>query len=194
MSTAPSSYLVFDPGRTTGFAMCKAGGADLKHGTWKFQQPIHGEAFATYANYLKRTLSDMPDPLVVMEKLTFVAHKDAKGGERIDPDQIAFSAGWYSIAKTVCFTMGFREPDTLPIQTWRAKTIGAAAPKTLKVQAERSKWFKQKAKDYCDAQGWSYSSADEAEALCMLDAVRMIHETGYAFDKGRSYLQESFLP
>jgi len=114
----------------------------------------------------------------------------------IDPEQIAFSAGWQAIAKTVCHTMGLRPAMLIAIATWRSKTHGKMrVPETMKgaKQAEKSKWLKLQAKLYCDRNGWSYDTEDEAEALCMLDAVRIMHEPSYAFDKGRSYQQESFL-
>jgi hypothetical protein len=86
--------------------------------------------------------------------------------------------------------MGLRPAETIAIATWRSKTHGKLrVPDQMKSakQADRSKWLKQQAKAYCDRNGWSYSTEDEAEALCMLDAVRIIHEPSYAFDKGQSY-------
>ena len=79
------------------------------------------------------------------------------------------------------------------IQSWRSKTHGKVyVPKELKLdQNQRSKWFKQQAKAYCDRNGWSYGTEDEAEALCMLDYIRIENEPNYAFDRGRSYQQET---
>ncbi|MEN5275809.1 hypothetical protein ABE527_02555 [Brucella sp. TWI432] len=193
MTDAPSSYFVFDPGRSMGFAYCLAGGEKLRHGTWRFTQPAPGEAFATFASYLRRLLQDLPDPLVAMELATIVSHGD---DNRIDAKQVIFSAGWPSIAQTVCHTMNLREPEMVAIQTWRSKTHGKTrVPDAMKhaKQNDKSKWFKEQARQYCNQQGWSYNTADEAEALCILDAVRIIHEPEYAFDKGRSYKQEGLL-
>lgn len=190
MSEAPGSYFVVDPGRTAGFAYCLSGGEKIRHGTWRFKHDEHGAAYAEFATYLRRMLGGLPDPQVALEMMTVVSH-----GEDgvIDPNQIAFSAGWQAIAKTVCHTMSLRPPQLIAISTWRSRTIRkTVAPKGL-AQAERTKWFKEQAKRYCDRQGWSYATADEAEALCMLEAVRIDWEPGLAFDKGMSYQQESFL-
>lgn len=193
MSDAPGSYFVIDPGRTAGFAYCLAGGEKIRHGTWRFTAEDHGEAYAEFATYLKRLLAGLPDPQLGMEMMTVVAHgEDAV----IDPHQIAFSAGWQAIAKTVCFSMKLRPAQLLAIGTWRSKTHGKTrVPDSMKGarQADKSKWLKQQAKTYCDRNGWSYNTDDEAEALCMLDALRIIHEPAYAFDRGKSYQQESFL-
>lgn len=187
MSGAPGSYFVLDPGRLCGFAYCLAGGQKLRHGTWRFKQEDHGAAYAEFSQFLRRALSGLPDPLVAMEMMTIVSH-----GEKdvIDPNQIAFSAGWQAIVKTICFTMQLRPAETIAIGTWRSKTHGkTTVPKDMKAQrqADRSKWLKQQAKLYCDRNGWSYQTEDEAEALCMLDAVRIMHEPAYAFDRCQSY-------
>lgn len=195
MSEAPQSYFVFDPGRTMGFAYCLAGGERLRHGTWRFNQTVAGAAYHEFAAYLRRMLSGLPDPLVGIELMTIVDHGEG-GKSAIDAQQVMFSSGWPVIAQTVCHSMGLREPELIAISTWRSKTHGKMrSPDFLKnaKPAERTKWLKQQAKDYCDRNGWSYNSEDEAEALCMLDALRIINEPDYAFDKGRSYQQESFI-
>ncbi|MCM0751565.1 hypothetical protein DEA98_10185 [Brucella pseudogrignonensis] len=195
MSDSPGSYLVIDPGRSMGIAYCLAGGENIRHGTWKFNQKSAGEAYATFVQYLKRTLSALPDPLVGIELTTIVDHgKDGKSA--IDAQQVIFSSGWPTHAQTLCHTMGLREPQFIAISTWRSKTHGKLrVPDAMKKakQAERSKWFKLQAKTYCDKNGWSYSTEDEAEALCMLDALRIMNEPDHAFDRGRSFQQENFL-
>lgn len=193
MSDQPGSYFVFDPGRSCGFAYCLAGGVNVRHGTWRFKQPTPGETFATFATYLKRTLSNLPDVQVAMELATIVTHGD---DNRIDAKQVVFSAGWPSVAQVICHSMGLREPQMIPIQTWRSKSHGKTqVPKAMKgsTPAERSKWFKSQARAYCEKNGWSYSTDDEAEALCMLDAVRVMNEPGHAFDRGKTYHQETML-
>lgn len=195
MSDAPGSYVVLDPGRIMGFAYCHAGGSNLRHGTWKFNQKTAGEAYATFVQYLKRTLSGLPDPLVGIELMTIVDHGEG-GKSLIDAQQVMFSSGWPTHAQTLCFSMGLRPPQFIAISTWRSKTHGKTrVPKELgfKKQAEKSKWFKQQARTYCDREGWSYNTDDEAEALCMLDALRIMNEPEHAFDRGRSYQQESLL-
>lgn len=195
MNTAPGSYFVFDPGRTMGFAYCLAGGEKIRSGTWKFTQKSAGHAYAEFVQYLKRTLNGLPDPLVGMELMTIVDHgKDGKSA--IDAQQVMFSSGWPTHAQTLCHTMGLREPELIAISTWRSKTHGKMrVPDELKKakQAEKSKWLKLQARIYCDNNGWTYTSDDEAEALCMLDALRIINEPDHAFDKGRSFHQDSFL-
>ena len=107
-----------------------------------------------------------------------------------------FSSGWPTHAQTLCHSMGLREPELIAISTWRSKTHGKMrVPDNMRgaKQSEKSKWLKLQAKLYCDKNGWSYDTEDEAEALCMLDALRIMYEPDYAFDKGRSYQQESFL-
>lgn len=191
MTSSPGSFFVFDPGRMMGWASCLAGGAKLRHGTWRFKHPSPGAAYAEFSAYLRRMLSGLPDPLVGMELLTIVSHGD---GDHIDAQQVMFSSGWPTHAQTICHVMGLREPEMIAISTWRSKTHGKTrAPKELTKQPEKSKWMKQQAKSYCDRNGWSYNTEDEAEALCMLDALRIMHEPAYAFDKGRSYQQDSFL-
>lgn len=196
MSDSPGSYFVFDPGRTMGFAYCHAGGDRIRSGTWRFKQESPGAAYAEFVVYLKRMLTGLPDPLIGIELMTIVDHgkDDAKGNYRpaIDAKQVMFSSGWPTHAQTLAHTMGLREPQLLAIPTWRSKTHGKmAAPKEVQGQPAKSKWLKLQAKRYCDKNGWSYNTDDEAEALCMLDALRIIHEPDYAFDKGRSYRQEA---
>lgn len=192
MAHAPGSYLVLDPGRVMGFAHCLSGGEKLKHGTWRFNQSSPGEAYYTFTQFLRRTLDGMPDPLVVLELPTIVSHGE---DGRVDAEQVLFTAGWTTHAQTLCHIMALRQPDLIAIQSWRSKTHGKTfAPKDQKMsQNERSKWFKERAKEYCEKHGWSYQTSDEAEALCILDAVRQIHEPKYAFDRGRAYQQESLL-
>lgn len=192
MLSAPKSYFVFDPGRTMGFAHCLAGGSNLKHGTWRFNQASHGAAFSEFITFLKRVLGGLPDPLVGIELMTIVDHGQ-NGKVQIDAQQVMFASGWPTHAQTICHMMGLREPEFLAISTWRSKTHGKTrVPENLQTapQQEKSKWLKQQAKDYCDRNGWAYQTEDEAEALCMLDALRIIHEPSYAFDKGRSFQQE----
>ncbi|WP_310203376.1 hypothetical protein [Ancylobacter sp. 3268] len=125
--------------------------------------------------------------------MTIVAHGP---NQVIDPEQIAFSAGWQAIAKAVCFQMRLRPAETIAIATWRSRTHGKTrVPKDLEKapQAQRSKWLKQQAIIYCDREGWSYNTEDEAEALCMLHALRIEHEPGLAFDRGKSYVQQQTL-
>jgi hypothetical protein len=145
-----------------------------------------------FTQYMRRTLESLPDPLIVIELPTIVSHGE---DGRVDAEQVLFTAGWTTHAQTLAHIMGLRQPDLIAIQTWRSRTHGKTfAPKELKLtQNERSKWFKDRAKEYCDKNGWSYQTTDEAEALSILDAVRMIHEPTYAFDKGRSYVQDSLL-
>lgn len=200
MIDAPGSYFFFDPGRTMGFAYCLAGGGNLRHGTWRFNQKVAGAAYAEFLTFMKRVLSSLPDPLVGIELMTIVDHgqEDAKGNFKsaIDVPQVMFSSGWPTHAQTLCYTMGLREPEFLAISTWRSKTHGKTrVPDNLRSakQADKSKWLKEQAKSYCDKNGWSYGSDDEAEALCMLDALRIIHEPDYAFDKGKAFQQDSFL-
>lgn len=194
MSSYPGSYFVIDPGRSMGWASCLAGGERLKHGTWRFRQSVTGAVFAEFASYLRGHLKMLPDPLVVLELATIVSHGD---DGRVDANQVVFSAGWPAIAHTICFNSGLREPDSIAIQTWRSKTHGKVTiPEPIRkanpkmTQSEKSAWFKRQATKYCDANGWAYNSSDEAEALCMLDAVRIIHEPGYAFERGRAHHQE----
>lgn len=192
--TAPGSYFVFDPGRTMGFAYCLAGGEKLRSGTWRFKQESPGAAYAEFISYLKRMLQGLPDPQVGMELMTIVDHGE-NGKSAIDAKQVMFSSGWPTHAQTLCHTMGLREPELIAIGTWRSKTHGKLrVPENMKraKQTEKSKWLKLQAKLFCDKNGWAYNSDDEAEALCMLDALRIIHEPDYAFDKGQSYQQESF--
>lgn len=194
-NSAPGSYLVMDPGRVMGFASCLSGGGKLKHGTWRFSQKPAGAAYAEFISYLKRMLSDMPDPLIGMELMTIVSHGEGDD-TRIDAEQVMFSSGWPTHAQTIAHIMGLREPEFLPIQTWRSKTHGCTrSPESMKNEkpSVRQAWLKAKAKAYCDRNGWSYDTEDEAEALCMLDAMRIIHEPGYAFDKGKSFEQGSLL-
>lgn len=193
--TAPGSYFVFDPGRTMGFAYCLAGGEKLRSGTWRFKQESPGAAYAEFISYLKRMLQGLPDPQVGMELMTIVDHGE-NGKSAIDAKQVMFSSGWPTHAQTLAHTMGLREPLMIAIGTWRSKTHGKLrVPDNMKhlKQAEKSKWLKLQAKLYCDKNGWPYNSDDEAESLCMLDALRIMSEPGYAFDKGRSYQQESLL-
>lgn len=190
MSEAPGSYFVLDPGRTAGFASCLAGGAKIRHGTWRFSQKAYGAAYVAFGQYLRRMLSSLPDPQMAMELTTIVTHGE---NNQVNAQQVIFSAGWPAIAFAVCHDMGLREPQMIAIQSWRSRTHRKVqAPKGY-TQTQRSNWFKQQAKDYCDKQGWSYSTPDEAEALCMLEALRIEHEPGLAFDKGMSCYQQGSL-
>lgn len=194
MNKMPGSFFVFDPGRTCGFSYCLSGGDKHRSGTWRFKQEAHGAAYAEFASNLKNILKSLPDPQVGMEMATLVGHGE---DNRLDPKQVIFSAGWPAIAMTICHSLCLREPIMIPIQTWRSRTHRKVqVPKDMKgaPQAQRSKWFKLQAKLYCDKQGWKYETEDEAEANCMLEALRLEFEPDLAFDKGASsYHQESFL-
>ena len=177
-----------------GFAYCLAGGGKIRSGTWRFKHQSPGAVYAEFLGYLKRMLEGLPDPQVGMELMTIVDHGE-NGKSAIDAKQVMFSSGWPTHAQTLCHNMGLREPELIAISTWRSKTHGKMrVPDNMKLakQTEKSKWLKLQAKLYCDKNGWPYNSDDEAEALCMLDALRIIHEPDYAFDKGQSYQQESF--
>jgi len=184
-----------DPGRDCGFAYCLSGGANLRSGTWKFKQADHGEAYADFATRLRELITGLPDVQIGMELMTIVGHEDGKGGSRIDAKQVLFSSGWPAIKHTICYTQKLRKPELIAIQTWRSRTHGfVTTPKGSGMnQNERSKWFKEKAKQYCDRNDWKYSSSDEAEALCLLDYLRQEYEHDYAFDRGRAHQQEALL-
>ena len=124
-----------------------------------------------------------------MELMTIVTHEDARGLPRVDAEQVMFSSGWPTHTQTILFTKDMRELEMIPIQSWRSKTHGyVTTPKGSKMdQNARAAWFKEKAMAYCDANGWEYDSPDEAEALCMLDYLRQLHEPGYAFERGRVF-------
>jgi hypothetical protein len=84
--------------------------------------------------------------------------------------------------------LGLPEPVFVAISTWRSATH-----KVLRVptgsnwnQATRDRHFKGAAMDYCESNKWSPETSDEAEALCILDYLRIENEPGYAFDKGQS--------
>lgn len=192
MKTAPGSYVAIDPGRIMGFAYCLAGGENLRHGTWKFQAPRPGAAYAEFTVRLKELLKSLPRPLVGIELMTIVAHDGPYGSNHVDANQVRFSSGWPTHAETLCYSLGLEDPVYYAIQTWRSKTHGVTrTPKDASMSlAERSKFFKQAAVNYCERSGWTYNSADEAEALCILDAMRIEFEPNYAFDKGRAYQQE----
>lgn len=189
MSSAPGSYFVMDPGRDCGFAFCLAGGSKLRSGTWRFKQAEHGAAYAEFATKLKAMVSDLPDVQIGIELMTIVGHEDGKGGSRVDAKQVLFSSGWPAIVHTLCYTMNLRPPEMIAIQSWRSRTHGAVVtPKGSGMnQNERAKWFKEKAKAYCDRNGWKYDSADQAEALCLLDYLRQEYEPGFAFDRGSHF-------
>jgi len=187
----PQSYLTIDPGRKMGWASCLRGGGDLRYGTWKYKQELPGEAYALYLSNLNQKIRSLPDVLVGVELLTIVAHVDEKGKASFDAEQIAFSAGWPTHAQTLCFRLGARPPEMIAISSWRSKTHGKVqAPRGLK-QSQRTKFFKEVAFDYCHANGWSPDSDNAAEALCMLDYLRILHEPDFAFDRGRAHQQEA---
>jgi hypothetical protein len=173
------------------WASCLRGGGDLRYGTWKYKQESAGECYALFLANLKIKIDTLPDVQIGMEKLTAVAHTDDKGKASINIDQVEFSAGWPVIARTLCHRMRARQVEDIYISTWRSKTHGyKAAPKgTKNTQA----FLKQKAVDYCRAQGWSPANADEAEALCMLSYLRLLYEPDFAFERGRSHHQEALL-
>ncbi len=193
----PGSFATLDPGRMMGFAACLIGGDELRHGTWKFKASVYGLAYAEFAKCLTTLLKSLPDPLLGIEQLMVVPHEGKDGKMHVDGNQVALSAAWYGIAHTICYSLGCREPIIIPIQTWRSKTHKSVrAPKVdYPEQPHRrtkrvSEFFKSEARIYCERNGWSYESDDEAEALCMLDYMRMEFEPAYAFDKGRAYQQK----
>lgn len=188
MMTSPLSYLAIDPGRRMGFATCLAGGGNLSYGTWKFTDADHGSAYAAFAKQIGAMLADLPDAQVGMEMLTIVPHEGENGKSHVDAEQVGFSAGWPAIAKVKCFVARVRPPEMIAISAWRSKTHGKTrAPNGVK---ESSKWLKQQAFIYCRANGWSPDTDNAAEALCMLDYLRILHEPAFAFDQGQSFQQE----
>lgn len=187
MTTSPQSYLAVDPGRKMGWACCLAGGDRLEYGTWKFGQPDHGAAYAAFAKQFGSVLAIWPDLQVGMEMLTIVPHEGENGKPQVDAEQVGFSAGWPAIAKTKCFVAGCRPPEMIAISAWRSKTHGKTrAPIGVK---NSSGWLKQQAFAYCASNGWNPDSDNAAEALCMLDYLRILHEPSFAFDRGQSFDQ-----
>lgn len=188
MTTSPLSYLAIDPGRKMGWACCLAGGDRLEYGTWKFAQADHGEAYAAFAKQFGSILAGWPDMQVGMEMLTIVTHEDDSGKGHVDAEQVGFSAGWQAIVKTKCFVAKARAPEMIAISSWRSKTHRKTrAPIGVK---NSTGWLKQQAFDYCARSGWTPDSDNAAEALCMLDYLRILHEPDYAFDRGHSFQQE----
>lgn len=182
----PASFLAIDPGRDLGFAYCLAGGEGLRHGVWRFKQTCMGAAYAEFVTRLKTVLRDLPRCQVGVELMTVVTHEDDAGNQRVDAAQILKSSGWPTHAQTVCYMLGLPEPIFIPIQTWRSATHGKTrAPNTIK-DSERSRWFKDCAISYASRQGWAVDGPDEAEALCMLDYLRITHEPDYAYAAGQS--------
>ncbi len=191
---APMSYLTMDPGRKMGWAHCLAGGEELRYGTWKFAQELPGAAYSAFLANLKSKMDILPDVQIGLELMTIVGHEDAKGRTNIDAQQVEFSAGWPTHAKTLCFRMDRRPPEMIAISAWRSKTHGKTrAPDHIQKGADKRKWLKQKAIDYCHAQGWSPSNDEEAESLCMLVYMRMLFEPGFAFERGYAFKQEALL-
>lgn len=188
----PRSYLTIDPGRKMGYAHCLAGGADLQYGTWKFNQQLPGAAYSAFLANLKSKMDVLPDVQIGLELMTIVGHEDAKGRTNIDAQQVEFSAGWPTHAKTLCYRMDRRPPEMIAISAWRSKTHGKTrAPD--RYTGDKRKYLKQQAIDYCRAQGWNPANDEEAESLCMLVYMRMLFEPGFAFDRGYSFRQESLL-
>ncbi len=187
--TAPGSYLVFDPGRRMGGASCLAGGDALRFWTWRYRHDQPGAAYSAFITDLTGEIRGLPDVQVGMELMTIVAHEDDKGKAHVDAEQVQFSSGWPTHAQTICHRLGARPPEMIAISAWRAKTHGKTrAP--LNFTGDKRKYLKQAAVDYCRANGWSPSNDEEAEALCMLDFMRMIYEPGYAYERTGTGQQE----
>ena len=188
---APASYLVLDLGMNTGFAFCERGGRELHSGVWRFKGKSHGEIYHGFLKMFANTLDALPQPVAVgIEDLTIVARQDAKGKPTVDAHQIEVTAGWYSIAKLVCYLRDIAPPEMLNIAAWRSRTHGKTrAPDKFR----GTDWLKQQAVNYCKDQGWYPKTHDEAEALCMLVYLRILHEPDFAFDKGLSFQQEPLL-
>lgn len=174
-----------------GWASCLCGGENVQYGTWKYKHELPGEAYAFYLSNLTQKIRSLPDVQVGIEMLTIVAHVDDKGKASFDAEQIAFSSGWQTHAQTLCFRLGARPPELIAISSWRSRTHGKTrAPAGLK-QSERSNFFKEAAFDYCRANGWSPANDNEAEALCLLDHLRLMYEPDFAFQRGQSHHQEA---
>ncbi len=189
--SAPGSYLVFDPGRQMGMACCLAGGDRLEHATWRYRHQNPGEAYSVFITDLTAKIKSLPDVQVGMELMTIVAHEDEGTGKaHVDAQQVQFSSGWPTHAQTICFRLGVRQPELIAISAWRSRTHGKTrAPDNVPTN-KRSAWLKQQAFRYCRANGWEPDSDNAAEALCMLDYLRILHEPAYAFDRGQSFQQE----
>jgi hypothetical protein len=190
--SSPGSYLAIDPSRKMGWASCDRGGGNLRYGTWKFKQERAGECYAIYLSNLREKILQGDDIQIGIEMLTAVAHVDDKGKASVDVQQIAFSSGWQTHAQTLCFRMGARDPEIVAISAWRSKTHGkVSAPKGY--NGDSRKYLKQAALDYCAAHGLSPANDEEAEAICILHYLRLLHEPDFAFERGRSHHQEALL-
>jgi hypothetical protein len=186
----PGSYLAIDPGRRMGWAHCLRGGDELQFGTWKFKHELAGAAYSAFLGNLKSKYDVLPDLQVGIELMTIVGHEDERGNTAIDAQQVEFSAGWPTHAKTLSYRMDRRPPEMIAISSWRSKTHGKTrAPDGYK--GDKRKYLKQKAIDYCHANGWEAANDEEAEAICMLVYMRILYEPDFAFERGHSFQQEA---
>lgn len=189
--SAPGSYLLFDPGRSMGWASCLYGGDDLQYGTLRYKQSLPGEAYSRFLFDLTAKIRTLPDVQVGMELMTIVAHEDDNGKAGVNAEQVQFSSGWPVLAQTLCFRLNARPPEMIAIQSWRSKTHGKTrAPEGLSGTEKGRVWLKKQAFDFCHAEGWEPDSDNAAEALCMLVYMRILHEPSFAFDRGQSFEQE----
>lgn len=186
----PTHFLGLDPGRHMGWGFCRFGGINVQHGTWKFDEKSHGAAYTSFRNRIVTIADKFPGILIGIELMTIVPREDDKGRWQVNAPQIEFSSGWPAILKQVCHEKGLTDPEEVAISSWRSRTHGKTrVPKGYAGKSDA--FFKKAALDYCQKQGWSPGSHNAAEALGIMDYLRILHEPSFAFEKGASHQQES---
>jgi hypothetical protein len=84
-----------------------------------------------------------------------------------------FLLGLRAVILSTSFACGARVIEIEP-STWRSKILGVTmAPKLIKGTDVRRAWIKRKAVEHCRARGYGETTDDEADALCILEYLRL---------------------
>lgn len=170
-----------------GVAWLRPGEKKPECATWRFKARGAGECYLEFLERLGELLKVLPDVQIAIELMTVVTHDG-----HVDAKQVQLSSGWFNALDMMRARRGLREIEQTPIQSWRSKSHGKVkAPKEIKEQNERRKYLKQAAIDFCEGNGWPVANDEEAEALCILEWLRIEYEPGYSFSAGHGGHQQA---
>jgi hypothetical protein len=160
--TPEPHILAIDGASVTGWARWHPEMAKPVSGAHKLASSSTGALLASYRDFLVGKL---------LEGVTHIAYERPYVNPKAAPVNAEILYGLFAMAQEAAY----RRKLGLNLVTsfaWRFHFIGVKqAPKAIKPNKRRD-WLKDRATDVCREKGWAFASADEAEALGILDYER----------------------
>jgi hypothetical protein len=172
MISQNATYLALDPGKHFGFALWQAGMKNPAFGTWKFEWGSDGERFLGLQKKLHRQHLDWGGLKAV--RMEFNPHVHM--GERA----VDLGYGWKHAAQMFCAAYKIPFGTVTTEGGWRIQFIGRQEKSIISAAAKAAKaeGVKYDTRDQlklatigrCQQLGWMPKTADEADALGLLDS------------------------